>query len=221
MTLSLEEAARVVPRRDRAVAWGVGCHPGDVNGQRDFSARDFADLIRHTPVVGEIGLDRKSPVPFEVQRETFRAILEIVADNPRLVSIHSNHATAEVLDELSSRRISVPVLHWWSGGRPRTRAAVEMGCFFSIHPRIAEYSIFRDLVPLERIFMETDHDHEKPPEQIPGILAAAEATVAAKYGVEPGAVRAAVWRNLGAIAGSLPSAPALPEMMGGFARGSG
>ena len=98
VTLSLEEASHAVVRHDQAVGWGVGCHPGDVDAQRDFSAKQFKDLIRHSAIVGEIGLDKKSQVPFETQLKTFRTILEIVSDRPRLVSIHSNHATAEVLN---------------------------------------------------------------------------------------------------------------------------
>ena len=211
--LSLEEASHAVARNDKAVAWGVGCHPGDAAAQRDFDAKTFGDLIRHTAVVGEIGLDKKSQVPFDVQLKTFRAILETVSDNPRLVSIHSNHATAEVLEELDRRRISVPVLHWWSGSRTRTKAAVHIGCYFSINPRIAPYSLFSELVPLDRVLVETDRNYDESPGEIPAVIEAAEQVIAAKYGVQAAALRIATWRNLGSIARALGSAPRLPETL--------
>src|SRR5690348_530644 len=57
MTLSADEALHALKRRDQSVAWGVGCHPGDVAAQAAFNALEFGDLIRQTAVVGEIGLD--------------------------------------------------------------------------------------------------------------------------------------------------------------------
>jgi TatD DNase family protein len=213
MTLSLEEASHAVARHDRGIAWGVGCHPGDVDAQKAFDPKQFAELIKRSAVVGEIGLDKKSQVPFEAQVKTFRTILEIVSDSPRLVSIHSNHATAEVLDELDRRHISVPVLHWWSGSRTRTKAAVHIGCYFSVNPRIAQYSLFSMFVPLDRIFIETDRGYDDSPGEIPAIIESTELIVAAKYEVQALTLRRAAWSNLSSIMKILDGAPQLPETL--------
>jgi TatD DNase family protein len=195
MTLSLEEASHTVARNDQTIVWGIGCHPGDVNAQHRFDAHTFRDLIKHTPVVGEIGLDKKSQVPFDVQLKTFRSILTIISDNPRLVSIHSNHATAEVLDELYKQPISIAVLHWWSASSSRTKAAVELGCYFSLNPAIAEYSIFSKLVPIDHILLETDHGYDDSPADIPTLIESTEQVVAAKYHIEPAYLRHTIWDN--------------------------
>lgn len=89
MTLSLDEAAQVVGRADPYVTWGVGCHPRKREAQEAFDAAAFFELARRAAIVGEVGLDEGSHVPLELQLQNFRAVLDIVAGLPRLVSIHS------------------------------------------------------------------------------------------------------------------------------------
>jgi len=193
MTVSLEEASHAIVRNDETILWGVGCHPGEVHAQRDFDEHVFRKLIAHTPIVGEVGLDRRSHVPFDVQMRTFRAILSIVADEPRIVSIHSNHATAEVLEELARRPIPVAVLHWWSASNARTKAAVQLGCFFSINPAIAEHSRFARYVPIDQVLFETDHGYDDPPAGIPAKIESTERAVAGKYLIDSALLRQKVW----------------------------
>ena len=196
MTLSLDEASQAIGRNDPLVLWCVGCHPTDVGAQGRFELAEFRRLVEATAVVGEVGLDKKSEVPFERQLQVFRDVLEVVADGPRIVSIHSNHATAEVLEELQKKRIAAPVLHWWSGSDSRTKAAVELGCCFSLNSRIAGYSRFSTLVPTDRILFETDQGYDEPPAAIPGRIEEAERILAHKRGGEPLALRRAGWANL-------------------------
>ncbi len=96
MTVSLEGAALAIDRGDPQIVWGVGCHPRKLRAQESFDAERFRDLAERTAVVGEIGLDTGSHyrhASLETQLHTFRAALEIVADLPRIVSIHSYRAT--------------------------------------------------------------------------------------------------------------------------------
>lgn len=67
MTISLDEAALVVGRREPIIVWGVGCHPRNRRSQESFDAKPFRQLAEQTAVVGEIGLDTGSRVPLEVQ----------------------------------------------------------------------------------------------------------------------------------------------------------
>jgi len=195
MTVSLEEASHTITRNDQTILWGIGCHPGEAYAQQRFDERTFRELIKHTPIVGEIGLDKRSQVPFDAQLKTFRSILAIVADNPRLVSIHSSHATAEVLEELDKRPISAAVLHWWSASNSRTKAAVQLGCHFSINPAIAEHSRFSKFFPIDHILLETDRGYDDSPAGIPTKIESAERIVAAKYLVDSASLRHTVWSN--------------------------
>jgi hypothetical protein len=70
MTLSLDEAARVVDRAEPQIAWGVGCHPRRRKPQEAFDAERFGELAERTAIVGEIGLDTGARVPLELQLRT-------------------------------------------------------------------------------------------------------------------------------------------------------
>ena len=149
MTLSPGEAARVIGREGAYIAWGVGCHPRKLKAQDEFNFDRFRELASQTAIVGEVGLDTGSHVPLEQQLHVFRQVLSIVAELPRLVSIHSYRATGLVLRELQQQPISTPVLHWWTGNVEETRQAVALGCYFSVHSAVARNSKFHTCVPRE------------------------------------------------------------------------
>jgi len=198
-TLSLGEAARVAGRKEPHVAWGVGCHPRKLKAQDEFDADRFGELAARTAVVGEVGLDAGSRVPLERQLETFRQVLAIVAEMPRLVSIHSYRATGLVISELRRRPIAVPVLHWWTGSVAETREAVALGCYFSVHSAVARHSKFRTAVPPERILVESDHGWADPPAAIPCRIEWAEFLLMGQLQRSREGVRRLGWQNLAAI----------------------
>lgn len=199
MTFSLEGARPAVERRDPLVAWGVGCHPRIVAAQENFDIERFRDLARQTAVVGEVGLDTGSRVPLKVQLEIFRQVLGVIADLPRPVSIHSYRAAGLVLRELRRQPVRAPILHWWTGTVAETRAAVELGCYFSIHSQVARHSKFRTGVPIERVLVESDHGINDPPAAIPCRVGWVEHLVAQQYGVTVGNLRYQVWQNFARI----------------------
>jgi TatD DNase family protein len=210
MSLSLEEAARVVGRKEPDIAWGTGCHPRFPLSQETFDIKRFGDLLEKTAIAGEIGLDAGSRVPLALQLYNFRQILEVVSRLPRLVSIHSYRATGLVLKELRQRPIVVPVLHWWTGSADETSQAVELGCYFSIHSAVARHSKFRTRVPLERILVESDHGYADPPAAIPCRIEWVEYLVAQQFKLEVQQVRQLVWQNLAIIVSKTGTRNLLP-----------
>ena len=72
MTLSLDEARRVVDHGEPWITWGFGCHPRKRESQEAFDPDGFAELVECAAFVGEIGLDAGSRVPLELQLRTFR-----------------------------------------------------------------------------------------------------------------------------------------------------
>src|SRR3989304_2028007 len=130
MSLSLDAAERALHRSDPLICWGVGCHPRFPRFQERFDAKRFQILAEKAGFIGEIGLDAGSRVPLELQLKTFRRVLEIVSDMPRLVSIHSYQATGLVLNELQRCTVTTPILHWWTGSAAETERAVALGCYF-------------------------------------------------------------------------------------------
>ena len=213
MTLSLSEAARVVGRREPCIAWGVGCHPRKREAQEGFNADQFGELAEHTAVVGEVGLDTGSRVPLERQLRTFRQVLDIVSELPRLVSIHSYRATSLVIREVRRRPIAIPVLHGWTGSVEETREAVALGCYFSVHSAVARHSKFRTTVPPERILIESDHGWADPPAAIPCRIEWVEYLLAQQLQRSREAVRRLTWQNLAAIIRETGTQPLLPAQL--------
>lgn len=216
MTLSLDEAAAVVTRREPLVAWGAGCHPREIQAQAAFDADRFAELAERAPFVGEVGLDmRSSRVPLDLQLRTFRAALAFAARRSRPVSIHSFTATRLVLDELRQMPVPAAILHWWTGNAAETREAVAMGCYFSVHSAVARRSTFRTAVPPERILVESDHGWDDPPAAIPCRVEWVEHLLSVQLKRPREEVRRLVWRNLATIVRETGTISLLP---GGLAR---
>jgi TatD DNase family protein len=211
MTLSLNEAAIALDRRDARLAWGVGCHPRFLKAQEAFEKDRFRELAKRAAFVGEVGLDTGSRVPLELQLRTFRSVLEVVAELPRPVSIHSYRATGLVLEELRRQPVAAPVLHWWTGTAAETQQAVALGCYFSIHSAVARHSKFRSRVPPERVLLESDHGYADPPEAIPCRIEWVEHLVAQQYKLDVCEVRKLAWRNFFNILEKTGARPLLPE----------
>lgn len=211
MTLSLDEAARIIDRSEPIITWGVGCHPRKLKSQESFDAELFAKLAKRTAIVGEIGLDTGSRVPLEIQLRTFRQTLEIVHELPRFVSIHSYRAAGLVIKELRRKPIVAPVLHWWTGTADETREAVALGCYFSVHSAVARHSKFRTAVPRDRILVESDHGYADPPAAIPLRVGWVEHLVAQQLITGVKDVRRLVWHNFATIVRKTETQMLLPE----------
>ncbi len=200
MTLSLEEAAGAVRRREPLVAWGVGCHPRVAKAQAAFSSELFRELVAKAAVVGEVGLDvRWSKVPMECQLRVFRTALQVAREMQRIVSIHSYTATALVLEELRRTPVVAPILHWWTGTAAETREAVALGCYFSVHSAVARRSVFRTVVPPDRILVESDHGWSDPPAAVPCRIEWVEHLLSVQLKRPREDVRRLAWRNLATI----------------------
>jgi TatD DNase family protein len=210
MAISLEEASLTSTHTHPHIAWGVGCHPRQSRSQASFDVNVFLDVAKNRAIVGEIGLDAGSRVPLSRQLHTFRSVLSVVADMPRILSIHSYRATGLVLKELQRIPVAAPILHWWTGTASETSEAVELGCFFSIHSAVARHSKFRTRVPPERILVESDHGYRDPPAAIACRIEWVEHLVAKQLGLDVANIRELMWRNLARIAGETETENLLP-----------
>jgi len=219
MTLSLDEADKVVHRKEPLVAWGVGCHPRKLAAQQAFGPDHFAELATQTAVIGEIGLDVAYQVPLELQLRTFRTALTYATQNPRIVSIHSfgsnssflTRSTSLVLEELRRTPVIAPILHWWTGTAAETRQAVDLGCYFSVHSAVARRSVFRTQVPLERLLVESDHGWADPPGAIPHRVIWVEYLLSASLGMDVHQVRQLVWQNFSEVVRLTGTRELLPQ----------
>lgn len=199
VTRSLEEARIALARDDRTTVWGVGCHPGLVSSHAGFTTDGFAELVERSAFVGEIGIDGKSRVPLDRQRETLRSALEILLTMPRLVSLHTASATAAMIEELEATPVRGAILHWWLGDETLTTRGVELGCYFSVNAAgIARRRSLLDSIPLDRLLTETDHpfgDRRTRPQR-PGNVTPAEHAIASHHNISVEQTRRLMWHNL-------------------------
>ncbi len=198
-TRSLDEFERTLHRRDAVTIWGVGCHPGAPEAQDGFSRERFRSLISTTAFVSEVGLDARSKVPRQRQRDVLSEVLSELGSTPRIVSIHSTGMSSAVLDELSAHPVGGVVLHWWRGSPTETQRAVDLGCWFSVNAANLKYPDDVLCVPTDRLLVETDHpsgDRSSPQPRQPGSLLDVETRLAGLYGLSnAGELRRRVWQN--------------------------
>lgn len=211
-TRSLTEFASTQRRRDAVTIWGVGCHPGALTAQDEFTTERFKSLLCTTAFVGEVGLDRRSKVPMATQEATFRAILSELAVSPRIVSIHSSGACANVLDLLEEMPVQGAVLHWWRGTPAQTARAVALGCWFSVNAAGMKHAAVA-LIPIDRLLTETDHpsgDRSAPAPRQPGAVLDVESELAKLHEVSPAKMRLRIWRTFDELVRATETASFLP-----------
>lgn len=198
-TRSIAEFESTRSRRDQVTVWGLGCHPGVPEAQNTFDSAKFTTLLPSTAYVSEVGLDRRSKVPMDMQALVLDSILDSLQSTPRITSIHSSGASDDVLGALRRHPIRGAVLHWWRGNEAQTRLATQLGCWFSVNAASAKYPADVARIPLSRILTETDHpfgDRGSPPPRQPGAVGDVEAALAGIHGIPITAVRQRVWSNL-------------------------
>ncbi|WP_092605412.1 TatD family hydrolase [Raineyella antarctica] len=128
----------------------------------ELAADQRPDVVRG---VGETGLDfyRTHEGPGrEAQRESFAAHLAIARRNGLTVSIHDRDAHAEVLDVLEAEGVPERfIMHCFSGDAAVARQFLDRGAWLSF-PGTATFPANEslreayDLVPLDRLLVETD-----------------------------------------------------------------
>ena len=137
----------------------LGFHP-ELVYQYSNQTMLFKELINETRFIGEIGLDymKKSKEDIKVQTETFGKILEWCSGKNKILSIHSRHATAKVVEMINDFEGTV-ILHWYSSGITDLRRAIAQGCYFSINHQMLQSTNGRTIVrniPVDRLLLESD-----------------------------------------------------------------
>jgi len=208
MTRSLDEAGQVRNRRDPALVWGVGVHPGVAAARAAWDSKEFTDLLGSFALVGEIGLDRRGG-DLVRQRAIFKEVLSIVRSEPVLVSIHSSGAVTEVVEHLHDGNMRGAILHWFNGDATDITRAIEADAYFSVNAAMAEDQI--RLLPPERVLCETDYPARKIRARKPADTQRIELLLSRVWNETPEEVRARTWWNLRTLSEQSGAIERLPE----------
>jgi TatD DNase family protein len=168
------ERAKTVKAAWDGVRFAVGIHPhqaaehaGDLD--RAISRLD-ADLTAHHAVaVGEIGLDYHYDFsPRDIQQDVFRRQLRLARARALPVIIHTREATDDTFALLGEEGVGLRVVfHCFTGGVEMARTALQIGASLSFagivtFPKAAELREVAQLVPADRLLVETDSPYLAP-----------------------------------------------------------
>jgi len=152
----------------------IGAHPHHAKDRPDITADDLLEIARHPKVVaiGETGLDfYYNHSPEAEQYQSLRAHIEAArrADLPLILHCRdADEKMADLLEEEMGKGAFRPLLHCYTGGAELARRAAALGAYFSASGIItfkkAEdvRSVFRDIVPGDRVIVETDCPYLAP-----------------------------------------------------------
>ena len=214
-TRSQNEHAATASRADPLAVWGVGIHPGIPAAFEDYNEKRLRDQVRQSPLLSEIGLDRRSHVPAARQETVFRSILTVHDETPCIASVHSAGRTTRVLEMIEGHRCSTIVLHWWTGNAEETQIAIDLGCHFSMNPRNVSTDRLMRQIPADRVLTETDHPYGDRGERgaLPGRVSTVEEALEDRFGASG---RVIVWTNFARLVLAAGVSDRLPSKIAGL-----
>lgn len=206
------------------VRFAVGVHPhqaGDFAGRVDdacMTVRKQAEEHRACGI-GEIGLDYHYDCsPHEIQRDVFRAQVQLALELQLPVIIHTREATEDtfaILQEARGQQLR-GVFHCFTGDEAMARSALELGFYLSFagmvtFPRAENIRAAARIAPDDRILAETDAPYLAPvphrgKRNEPALVADVVRKLAEIRGVSMGELAGQVSRNFASLFGSLAEA---------------
>ena len=152
--------------------------PRDTEESRALQTSAFACILAacNEPVSPLASIDPESAAATSGQGRTRTATTNLQASPPiggapvrcttdtapKLISIHAVNAAAAALDALEQAgafALHHVIFHWFSGTSDDLHRAVELGCFFSVGPRMLASRRGREYarqIPLGQLLLETD-----------------------------------------------------------------
>jgi TatD DNase family protein len=145
----------------------VGTHPNHAQDEREFSAREIAELARHPKCVaiGEAGLDYYyKRAPQELAHRVLRAHIEAARLSDLPLVIHSRESDADmaaILEQDYAQKPFKALLHCFTASRELAQRALALGLYISFSGVVtfksaADLRETAAMVPLDRMLVETD-----------------------------------------------------------------
>lgn len=163
-----------VAERYDNVFCSVGVHPHEAAEEGDVTAEQLLAIAHHPKVIGfgETGLDyyyEHSPRPAQI--ESFRTHIAAAREAGLPLIVHARDADREVAEILAEEHAKGPfsgLIHCFTGGRELAERALALGFFVSFSGIVTfkkadgVREVARDVVPLERLLVETDAPYLAP-----------------------------------------------------------
>ena len=224
INLDDSERNRAIAEAHEGVWFTVGWDPQQTHAPDAAERAALAALLRHprAVAVGEVGLDLffrpgYHETPIEVQRRSFRTMLELAADQRKPVLIHDRDAHEAMFEELAHVPSVTGLMHCFTGDVAHMRRCVARGFTVSFSgivtfPSAGEIKEAARQVPAEKYVVETDAPYLAPvPHRgtvnLPERVADTATHIAGLRGVDAAVVRTETTANARRVLG-IPAAAA-------------
>jgi TatD DNase family protein len=156
------------------VRFSIGVHPhaaGKYSDGPDRAARDVAAAMDAQPLtrgLGEIGLDYHYDFsPPAIQQQVFREQIRLASARRLPIVIHTRQAEDDTFRILGEEPSVTGVFHCFTGDRAMAQRALDIGFYISLagivtFPRALELKEVAQMVPLDRLLIETDSPYLAP-----------------------------------------------------------
>jgi TatD DNase family protein len=146
----------------------IGIHPSEVDNLNNKDLNQLEDFIKKEKIIGigEIGLDYTYKTDKNKQKEIFEKQLQLAEKYKLPVVLHIRETFNEIFGILENFKV-VPIWHSCTGNLEEVEKFLEIGGFISFSGIITFKNADRlreivKIVPLERIFIETDSPYLTP-----------------------------------------------------------
>jgi TatD DNase family protein len=146
----------------------IGIHPSEIDNFKDENLNQLEYFIKKEKIIGigEIGLDYTYKTDKNKQKEIFEKQLQLAEKYKLPVVLHIRETFNDVFEILKNFKV-VPIWHSCSGNLEEVEKFLEIGGFISFSGIITFKNANRlreivKIVPLERIFLETDSTYLTP-----------------------------------------------------------
>jgi len=144
------------------VLLSVGVHPWDAMSWDSSSTFLLKEIFPDPKIVliGEIGLDKASSVPLNVQLSVFEAQIQMAEEVGKPVVLHIVRAMSELL-AIRKKHLRIPawIIHGFRGGKQEAEQYIRKGFYLSFGPRFNLEGLL--VCPVDRLFLETDNGEEE------------------------------------------------------------
>ena len=171
-------------KKNPLIKAALGFHPLEVSSAESLlEAKKIITHIKTNPslvAIGEVGLDHFHCKDIHLQRlqaTIFDMMITLAQEMKKPLIIHARNTADEVLTILEKRVLEKTfsqgiVLHCFEASEKNIKRAISLGCYFTIPASVKRNEHFQklvSLVPISKLFTETDGPFQGPRKGTPAI----------------------------------------------------
>jgi TatD DNase family protein len=169
-SVNLDSALKIIEisKKFENVLPMIGIHPSEIDNFKNEDLNQLEDFIKKEKIIGigEIGLDYTYKTDKNKQKEIFEKQLQLAEKYKLPVVLHIRETFNDIFEILKKFKV-IPIWHSCTGNLEEVEKFLEYGGFISFSGIITFKNANRlreivKIVPLERIFLETDSPYLTP-----------------------------------------------------------